>query len=423
MQAPNESFLSPYRFLDLTDNKGLLCGKLLADLGAEVIKVEPPGGDPDRSGPAGPFLKSENSDKTSKSLHWSVYNQGKKGITLNLDTDEGQELFMKLAARAHGVIESFHPGHMAALGLDYEALARINPAIVFTSITPFGQDGGPYANWKACDLVGMAMGGYMYLCGDADRAPVRITAPQAWLHTCGEAAVGAMIALYHAAGTGEGQHVDVSMQESVAMLMFNSRGFWELDKTVLTRQGARRSGLSSGAIQRQTWPCRDGFITFVILGAASGAKTNQGLVQWMDEEGMADDFLRGIDWNAFDMAAASQEFHDQLEARLKAFFLEHTRTELTDGAMKRRVMLYPVATVGDLMASPQLAARGYWTKVDHPETGMSITYPGPFVKCTPNALKPGRRAPLVGEHNNEIYGREVGLSSFELVALRRRGVI
>lgn len=421
MQPSADSFLSPYRFLDLTNDRGFLCGKVLADLGAEVIKVEPPGGDPSRF--TGPLLRSSTAEKSEAGLYWFAYNQGKRGITLNLETPEGQDLFKRLITSAHGVIESFRPGYMESVGLSYAELCQVNPGLILTSITPFGRDGGPYAQWKAPDIVAMAMGGYMYLCGDPDRAPVRITFPQAYLHAAAEAAVGTLIALYHAASTGEGQNVDVSAQESLAWLMFNTRGYWELEKTIITRQGTRRSGLSSGAIQQQTWPCKDGFVTFVILGTASGAKTNQALVQWLEEEGMADDFLRGINWNDFDMATASQEFHDKLEGRVGRFFLNHTCSDLSEGAMKRRIMLYPVATVADLMASPQLAAREYWTKAPHPDLGVTITYPGPFVKATPNAIRPGRRSPLVGEHNDEIYGRELGISSFEMAALRRQGVI
>lgn len=420
MQPSTESFLSPYRFLDLTDDRGFLCGKILSSLGAEVIKIEPPGGDASRL--ANHLYQSESTNEPENSLFWFAYNQGKKGITLNLQSPDGRALFKRLVAKSHGVIESFSPGYMDSLGVGYAALTQTNPGLILTSITPFGQD-GPYKDWLAPDIVGMALGGYMFLCGDADRAPVRISYPQAYLHAAAEAAVGTLIALYHWINSAEGQLVDVSMQESIAMLMFNSRGYWELEKTIISRQGPRRTGLSSGAIQRQTWPCRDGFITFVVMAGVTGAKTNQALVRWMEEEDMADDYLRSIDWDSFDMATASQGFHDQVEARLGRFFLKHTRNELTDGALKRRIMLYPVATVGDLLINPQLVVRNYWTPVAHPELGTTITYPGPFIKSSPTPCVAGQRAPLVGEHNEEIYNKELGLSQQEMVELRRRGVI
>lgn len=420
MNPSTESFLSPYRFLDLTDDRGFLCGKILSSLGAEIIKIEPPGGDASRL--ANHLYQSDSSNEHENSLFWFAYNQGKKGITLNLQSQDGKALFKRLASTANGIIESFSPGYLDSLGLGYTVLTQNNPGLIFTSITPFGQD-GPYKDWNAPDIVGMALGGYMYLCGDPDRAPVRISYPQAYLHAAGEAAVGTLIALYHWINTGEGQLVDVSMQESVAMLMFNSRGYWELDKTLISRQGPRRTGLSSGAIQRQTWPCRDGFVTFVVMAGTTGAKTNQALVQWMGEDGMADEYLRSIDWAIFDMATAGQEFHDEVEARIGRFFLKHTRDELTEGALKRRIMLYPVATVSDLLAHPQLIARDYWIPVAHPELGTTVAYPGPFIKSSPTPCVTGHRAPLVGEHNEEIYCKRLGVSQQEMVELRRRGVI
>jgi len=409
--------LSPYRALDLTDEKGFLCGKILADLGAEVIKVEPPGGDPSRNIP--PFYHDE--PHPERSLFWFAYNQGKKGITLNLEHPRGRELFLRLVKEADWVIESFPPGRMEELGLGYEALSRANRGIILTRISPFGQT-GPYRDFKAPDLVGMAMSGLMYLCGEPDRPPVRISFPQAYFHAAAEAAVGSMMALYHREASGEGQVVDVSMQESLLLATFNARPWWELHRVVVKRQGTRRAGLSSGAVQRQTWRCKDGYVTFVIVATATGAQTNKALVKWMEEEGMADDFLKSVDWEGFDMASATQEFHDAVEERIQRFFMEHTKEELYEGAMKRRIMLYPVADIKDLAHNPQLQAREYWVSVEHPELGTSITYPGPFIKSSLVPLKIGRRAPLIGEHNEEVYGR-LGLSQEELMELKREGVI
>ncbi|MFQ5827297.1 MAG: CaiB/BaiF CoA transferase family protein, partial [Dehalococcoidia bacterium] len=405
-QKVGTPMLGPYRALDLTDERGYFCGKVLADLGADVIKIEPPGGDPSRN--IGPFY--HDIPEPEKSLFWFAYNQGKRGITLNLEAGEGREIFRRLAPEADLVIESFAPGYMDGLGLGYPDLREINPAIIVTSITPFGQ-GGPYRDYRAPDMVGMALGGLMYLCGDADRPPVRLSAPQAYLHAGGEAAVASLIALYHRTRTGEGQRVDVSMQQSVVNTTMNSRPFRELCGTVLTRQGPYRSGLSSGAVQRQTWPCKDGAVTFVIMGGAGGAKTNRALVEWMDGEGMADDSLKNMDWDNFDMATASQEFHDHVDDLIGRFFRSHTKAELYEGARTRRIMLYPVATIEDTADSPQLAARDFWVEVEHPELGRTITYPGPFVWASQTPLHPGRRAPLIGAHNEEVYCRELGLPS------------
>ncbi|MEK7848952.1 MAG: CoA transferase [Chloroflexota bacterium] len=414
----SQKLLSPYRALDLTDASGFLCSRILSDLGAEVIKVEPPGGDPSRL--TGPFLTAE--PHPEQSLHWFAYNLGKKGITLDLEAPEGRELFLSLAKKADWVIESFPPGRLEGLGLGYEALSRTNPGIILTSITPFGQD-GPYRDYKGGDLVSMAMGGYVFLCGEPGRPPVRVSYPQACLHACGEAVVGSMIAFAQRQRTGEGQWVDVSVQASVVPLCMNIPAWWELHGVIVRRQGTYRAGLSSGAVQRHTWPCKDGFVTFIIIAGASGANTNRGLVAWMDEEGLADGFLKGIDWDKFDMASASQEMHHAIQEPVGRFFMGHTPWELYEGAMARRIMLYPVATIADIAHSPQLAARNFWGQVPHPELGQSLTYPGPFAQGSPPLCTTGRRAPLVGEDNREVYGNLLGLTDKDLEALRRRRVI
>ena len=187
-----DGILSPYRVLDLSDDKGLMCGKLLGDLGADVIKIEKPGGDSVRS--IGPFYQ-DIPDK-EKSLFWFAYNTNKRGITLNIESDSGQEILRRLIARADLVIESFTPGYMKKLGLAYSALEKVNPRIIMVSITPYGQT-GPYSHFKAPDIVAWAMGGQMYPCGDGDRCPVRVSHhSQAYLHAGTAAAAGALIALY-----------------------------------------------------------------------------------------------------------------------------------------------------------------------------------------------------------------------------------
>jgi crotonobetainyl-CoA:carnitine CoA-transferase CaiB-like acyl-CoA transferase len=204
-----ELLLEPYRVLDLTDAKGLLCGKILADLGADVIKIERPGGDPARN--IGPFY--HGIPHPEKSLFWFAYNANKKSITLNIESTDGQELLKKLVAKTNIVLESFTPGYMESLGLSYEKLTSVNRQLIMVSISAFGQT-GPYKDYKASDIVLVAMGGSMYLYGDSDRPPVRISFPQAYLHASADAAVASVIALYYQQVIGEGQHVDVSAQES-----------------------------------------------------------------------------------------------------------------------------------------------------------------------------------------------------------------
>ena len=183
--------LSPYRVLDLTTERGLLCGQILGDLGADVIKVEPPGGSPARQ--LGPFYQDQ--PHPDRSLYWWSYNRNKRGITLNLESPDGQALLRRLVTSAHFLIESDTPGALAQHGCSYADLATLNPALVYVSITPFGQD-GPKANYAESDLVVLAAGGPLILTGDEDRAPVRVSVPQAYLHASGQAAVAALIAVW-----------------------------------------------------------------------------------------------------------------------------------------------------------------------------------------------------------------------------------
>ncbi len=298
----------------------------------------------------------------------------------------------------------------------------MNPQIILTSITPFGQD-GPYRDCKANDLVAMAMGGIMSLCGDPDRAPVRTSFPQSYLHAGAEAAAGALIALYYRELTGRGQKIDVSIQESVVPTQMNARSFWDLNKVLLKRAGPFRVGLSAEAKQRIIWHCKDGYIAFALMGGLFGAPTNRAIVKWLEEEGLATDFLLNQDWDAFDMATANQEQFDRFAVPVSSFFLKHTKAELYQGALQRGIMLYPVATVKDIVEDQQLVAREFWERVEHPELDTSITYPGAFAKLSGTSCHIRRRAPLIGEHNQEIYVKELGFSPEEMVLLKQEGVI
>src|SRR5277367_4902894 len=206
------SVLSPYRVLDLTTERGLLCGQMLADMGADVIKVEPPGGSSARG--IGPFYKDV--PHADRSLYWWAYNRNKRAITLDLERETGRKLLHRLVERADFLIESHNPGHLAQRTLGFADLAKINPALIYVSITPFGQD-GPKANYADSDLIVMAAGGPLILYGDEDRPPIRMSVPQAYLHASADAAGAALIAYYDRLNTGLGQHVDVAAQESLGL--------------------------------------------------------------------------------------------------------------------------------------------------------------------------------------------------------------
>jgi len=394
-----------------------LCGKILGDLGADVIKIEPPNGDLSRS--IAPFY--HDIPDPQKSLFWFAYNSNKRGITLNIETADGQQIFQRLIENTDFLIESFNPGYMDGLGLGYSALSQINPRLMMVSITPFGQS-GPHKDYKSSDIVSMAMGGFMYICGDADRPPVRPVAPQAYLNAGADAAAGAMLAYYHREMTGEGQQVDISIQESVALSSYLAVAYWEISRFRMKRYGNSRL-LGSRVLSRMVWPCKDGYVNFVILGGATGSRTNNALVKWMDEEGMLPDFMRGIDWDKFDLATVTEDLMNLLNESVERFFLKHTKAQLYEWAIRTQAMLYPVSNSEDLLQNVQLSDRNFWTKVDHPELGDTITYPGAWAISSEANLDIRCRAPLIGEHNQEVYEGELGITKEELTMLKQSGVI
>ena len=203
--------LSCYRVLDLTDEKGFLCGKSLGDFGADVIKIEKPGGDPGRS--IGPFY--HDSPEPEKSLYWFAFNANKRGITLDIETADGREIFKRLVRTADVVIESFKPGYLDGLGLGYQVLSSINPAVILTSISGFGQK-GPYRDFNDRDLAVWALSGYMYITGEPDRPPLAPSYPHAHLVGAMNGAVGTMVALCQRRLTGHGQQVDAPTRDYVS---------------------------------------------------------------------------------------------------------------------------------------------------------------------------------------------------------------
>jgi len=411
--------LSPYRVLDLTDELGFLCGKILGDLGADVVKVEPPGGDPARR--LGPFYG--NQPDPEKSLYWFGFNNNKRGITLNLESAKGRELFCRLAAKVDFIIESFTPGYLDSLNIGYPALSRLNPRLILTSITPFGQT-GPYSRFKASDIEIMALSGCMSLTGDPDRAPLRVSFPQSSAWTGSYAAIGALIAHYYREQTGEGQQVDVSAQACLLWAFSHAHIFWDLNRHVEKRAGSFMTGRSiTGAKMRVFWPCKDGYLNFIIYGGEAGRRTNQALVEWMDSQGMAPEFLKQKDWKAFDIARVTQEEIDRMEEPIGEFFKGVTKAEFFKEVVKRQMLGYPVASVKEIFEDPQHEARRFWQRIEHPELKASMDYPGGFAKFSEGACQIWRRAPLIGEHNEEIYGQEFGMSSAEIAELKKQGVI
>lgn len=425
-QRNAESLLGGYRVLDLADEKGILCGRILGDLGADVIKIERPGGDRARN--IGPFY--HDIPHPEKSLFWFYTNFNKRGITLNIETADGREIFKRLVKSADFVVESFKPGYMDSLGLGYSALEEIKPGIILTSITPFGQS-GPYRDWEIADIVAWALGGRMYLDGDPDRPPVRISAyPQAYFHGGLQGALGSMVAHYYREAAGEGQHVDVSIQEAVTLTLLHAAETWDLYRLNTTRGGAvstkRRPPPAGDYTTRNIWPCKDGHILWshaLAGGAQAGlVVATQGLIQMMERDGMAGD-LKDYDWTQFDTSTITQEELDHQAKIFGNFYLTKTKAELLDEAVKRSILLGPVLTVEDIVQCPQLAVREYFVQVQHPELGDVITYPGAPVKISEAPWRAYRHAPLIGEHNQEVYEKELGCTSEQLRLLKACGVI
>jgi len=381
--------LTPYRVLDLTGPLGFLCGRIFGDLGADVIKIEPPGGDPARRSPQN-FL-------------WLANNANKRGITLNLENEIGQQLFLRLAKTADFILESFAPGK-----LDYRQLSNENPGLILVSITPHGQ-AGPYRDFQGSDLEIMALSGAMSLAGEKDGEPMRVTVPQSSGWVGAEAAMGALTALAWRSRTGRGQHVDVSAQVAVMAALSHAPAFWDLNRTNAQRAGEFVTGRSvHGAMMRAFWPCQDGWLNFIIYGGAAGRQSNQQLVAWMAEKGMAPAWLTEIDWNNFEVTTITQEEVDRIEAPIKRFFATLTKRQFLDGVVKRQMLGYPVQTAADIHQDPQLAARNFWQDVG------GLKYPGGFAVINGERLAIRRPAPSVGQHNREIYGEELGLSASEI---------
>jgi crotonobetainyl-CoA:carnitine CoA-transferase CaiB-like acyl-CoA transferase len=415
--AEATGMLSPYRVLDLTDERGILCGKILADLGADVIQVEPPEGSSARR--VGPFFHDE--PHPERSLFWWAYATNKRSITLNLARRDGKSLLTRLIQSAHFLVESFPPGHMARLGLDYSALAALNPALIVISITPYGQD-GPYAHHQTSDLNGMGMAGFMYLTGDPDRPPVRVGVPHFYLHGAAAGATGAMIAHAQRVLTGQGQHVDVSCQEAVARTLASAPQLFALENTVIRRQGSYRQ-TGGTTFMRITWPCQDGFVNFQLSGGAGAGRSVNNLIQWMDEEGLGDPCLTELDWTTFGYGMITRELLERVVPPVERFLMSHTKAELFEGAVKRRILLFPVSTTADIVQNTQLQARDYFREMTHPDLEIPITYPGPFVQASATSINLRRFAPKLGEHNAAIYLDDLGLTREELVRLYESGAI
>jgi crotonobetainyl-CoA:carnitine CoA-transferase CaiB-like acyl-CoA transferase len=395
--------LSDLRVLDLTDLKGALCAKLLGDMGADVIKIEPPGGDPMRT--IGPFL--DGTPHRDRSLLFWFYNTSKRSITLDLHKPAGQEIFKQLVVKADVIVESFAPGMLASLGLGYEELKCLHPKLVLTSISPFGQT-GPYRDYHSSDTVAEALGGMVYVNGAPDEPPLRALGLQAYHSAAFYAAIGTMSALWARDAIGEGQWVDVSIQEAVAAAVEHVSPFYHQGLGIETRRGSLHWSRYFRVAR-----CRDGYIMHCTLGDWTS------LIEWVKADEKAQD-LSEPQWEDLQYR---REHAEHLFDVLDDWAKDYSVAELMEGAQLRRIPYAMVRPPETLVDDPQLNGRGFFSTVEHPELGQTFRYPGGPFFFTATPWRISRRPPLLGEHNAEVYTGELGMSAQEVAELGKAGVI
>ena len=394
--------LSHYRVLDLTDERGLIAGMILADLGADVIAIEPPEGN--RARRLGPF--ASNSEDLDHSLTWWSYARNKRSMTADLNTEVGRDRLRQLAATADVLIESEGPGVLAALGLGYDQLSEANPALVYVSISGFGHD-GPKSSYLDSDLAVVASSGQMAIIGDSDRAPLRIGLPQSTLHAGSEAAQAALIALRERKHSGQGQHVDVSAQASTMQAtqsLVLAAAIGDID-TVRFTGGVNLSGLPIPLV----WRAKDGFVSVTFLFGGAIGPFSRRLMEWIYEEGGCDEATRDKDWlNYTTLLVSGEEPPEEYARVLKVvgtFVASKNKAELLEQAMERRLLIVPMSAIADLHDSPQFEDRSYWHDVpssEVSEANKTIRFPGAFARMSATPLDLGPSAPAVGQHDAEF---------------------
>ena len=407
-QSPADGvLLPPYRILDLTGPEGVFCGKLLADYGAEVIKVEPPSGDSTRQRP--PFIGDDPSSEQSS--YFLFYNTNKKSVTVDLEKPEGRDLFKKLIVSADVLIESFPVGYLKSLGLDFDSIQPGNPGLVMASITPFGQT-GPWKDYKSTDLIALAASGFMQITGDPDGPPLRQGNEQSHFPGSQHAATAIMGALfYRDMQGGSGQYIDVSMQEAMITYYTDAHPAlaWMQRGENVTRVGTN----STLVIPLGAYPSKDGWISAGIITPREW----ENLSQWMyevtgNEEILNDDYKGGNQDRA--------PFNDIITALVIDFTTRFTSDELFHQGQERNLVFIPVNAVSDLLNDPQLDSSNFWFDLEHSEVG-TLKYPlGVFDSEEVSPLT--KSAPHLGQDNEAIFS-ELGLSESELATLRNQGAI
>jgi crotonobetainyl-CoA:carnitine CoA-transferase CaiB-like acyl-CoA transferase len=410
--------LAGLRVLELCDEKGQFCGKLLGDLGAAVIKIEPLGGEATRR--VGPFL--DDIPHPERSLSFWYYNTSKRGVTLNLETADGRRLFRRLAATTDVVLETFQPGYLASRELAYEPLCTQNPGLIMCSLTSFGQT-GPWRDYLGSDLLHMAAGGEMASCGydEADAPGAPPIAPgggNAW-HIGGHFAYMAILAaLMHRAVTGQGQYIDASIHEACALTTEAAVANHIYRGETLLRQTGRHH--APARTPRTQFRSRDGtYVTALVAGRLNG-KYVKDLATLLDRYGMPHDLHDPKFEDPAEIAASASYIIDELVAN---FIASLPAEEVYHAAQALGFTWGAVRAPEQLLDDAHLRDRGFWKQVEHPELGRSFTYPGEAAIYNGSPWRISRRAPLIGEHNMEIFCDELGLSRAEFSLLVENSAI
>ena len=400
----NENYHLPnLRVLDLADASASFCSRLLADLGARVTKIESPSGDPARN--YRPIYKEDGLG--AKSLFFHYHNQGKRSVTLNLRKPEGRDLLRRLAGKYQVIIETFRPGYLKNIGLGFKRLQKINPALIMVSLTGYGQS-GPQSGRKACALTSAAAGGQMHICGSPNGPPLEAFGAQP--HYIGSlfAAVAVLLAARQASQTGQGAHIDLSQQEAVASTLDHVLVRYFFDGQTAQRQGDRHW---NDAFKILT--AKDGHIM------ASPFMAWPTVVDWMAGQGLQGD-LADEKW---DDENYRQRHAEQVFCTMGKWSKTQSAGELFQTAQLMRLPWAPVCGLKDVTQSPQLKDRGFFRPAAGDPSArprQDMRPPWIFSDSAPNAAK---KAPELGQHNQEVFQRELGLSPGEIKKLRQKNVI
>ena len=409
-----EGAFAGLQVLELADEKGQWCGKLMADMGANVIKIEPPGGDAART--VGPFY--EDVPHRERSLSFWHYNTSKRGITLNLETEDGRRLFRRLAGKADVILETFRPGYLASLELGYQELKKDNPGLIMCSLTPFGQE-GPWKDYQTSDLLHLAAGGQMASCGyteedEPDAPPIAPGGGQAWHIGSHFAYIAIGAALVHRTVTNRGQYIDASIHDSCALTTEGAVSRYIYTKQIVQRQTGRHASPTPTDLTQHI--CTDGKYVNVaaqILNQLTSDRL-QVLGEWMDEIGLPRDLLDEKIRNPDSIS--DNDLFLYLVSSI-------TRDEVFHGGQKRGFNIGAIWSPDEVMEYQHLEDRGFWTVVEYPELGRKFRHPGPAGIFNGSPWRITRRAPLIGEHNEEVLCKELGLTRAQLAILAEGSVI